>query len=191
MCLTLKSTTTRAKIAKEDVVCYKRIIPGTKRTWIGLTDGQPFKGTIKGLFCEGHVSIENGFIYFCTDERYLDGDKCSHRKGHFYSWVDDDTVTEIEGATLEINKWQTPYQHTVITIGKTYSSKLLKWKNEVDKGLHSFATLKAARKDGEGKYVKGKYVKCIIPKGSRYYEGTFRSDVSYASTLLKYVEIVE
>lgn len=187
MCLTLKSTTTRAKIAKEDIVCYKRVVKSLIKTQCaGLTDGQPFKGVIKGISCEGHISICYGSIYFCTDNKELDGMSAPDKKGHKYSWIDDYWVTEIEGVEFPSIELKTPYQRASVTIGKTYSSKLKKADDTVWEGLHSFATLKAARKDGEGKYVK-----CIIPKGSRYYEGTFYSDVSYASTLLKYVEIVE
>jgi len=36
-----------------------------------------------------------------------------------------------------------------------------------------------------------KYIKCVIPKGSTYYVGTFDYWKSYASDKLTYVEIID
>lgn len=76
---------------------------------------------------------------------------------------------------------------SLVKMGETYESKLIKEIGAfVNVGIHSFESLNSAKCDG-----KGKYVKCIIPKGSHYYEGDFNDFVSYASDKLTYVELVE
>ena len=60
----------------------------------------------------------------------------------------------------------------------------------VDKGFHSFATLESATK--ESKYLIGLnpvIVKCIIPKGSKCYIGSFCGETSYCSDSIKLIEI--
>lgn len=87
----------------------------------------------------------------------------------------------------------TPYRYITINIGETYKSDLFRRignKESIDFGLHSFKTLNDAIADGmiEGSKV---VVKCIIPRGSRYYVGKFFGKVSLASTRIKYLEIVK
>ena len=72
----------------------------------------------------------------------------------------------------------TPYKEMLIKLGGTYISRL-KRENDgsemiITRGLHSFATLKEAREEfyswgGDDHIV----VKCIIPKGAKYYRGLF------------------
>lgn len=84
----------------------------------------------------------------------------------------------------------TPFEGAHVKIGETYKSKLYKripfCYDQVDVGLHTFASINA---------VKTRYsnfiVKCIIPKGARYYIGEFVEDVSLASNELTYVEIIQ
>jgi len=93
----------------------------------------------------------------------------------------------------DLNDLFTPYRYSTVCIGETYKSDLFRrssCRNYVDFGLHSFKTLDEAIADGiyEGSDV---VVKCIIPRGSRYYVGKFFSKTSLASTRIKYLEIVE
>ena len=41
------------------------------------------------------------------------------------------------------------------------------------------------------KSIEYNIVQCIIPKGSKYYEGTFGGYEGYASNKIKYVKLVE
>ena len=97
------------------------------------------------------------------------------------------------------DKFITPYIFQVINIGETYTSILKREKNicnpyllrlfktSVNRGLHSFAYKVDAKIDIDSE--KEIIVKCVIPIGAKYYEGTFADCVSYASTTLKYIEI--
>lgn len=93
------------------------------------------------------------------------------------------------------NDLYTFYQQAKIKIGKTYRSKFtIDFLGEIEKGLHSLTTLEIAKEFIINKFLihKAHIVKCIIPKGSKYYLGHFYVDNdSYASNKLKYVEIVE
>ena len=80
----------------------------------------------------------------------------------------------------------TPYRNFPIEIGKTYNSELIKSDGFIQEGLHSFKNLD----DAKSSYVQI-YAECIIPKGSKYYEGKFADDDAYASDKLTYVKILE
>jgi hypothetical protein len=91
---------------------------------------------------------------------------------------------------------QTPYRNSSVEFGIIYVSDLMRNKNgTVDIGLHSYAGVIAL---DELFYVHRFYpttntptpwvVKCIIPKGAKYYVGIFAGEKSYASTELKYIE---
>jgi len=99
---------------------------------------------------------------------------------------------------LEINRngtYRTTYQEFPVTIGETYSSMLITvefcgW-DFCSIGLHSFPELLSAKKDGAvACWENCAVAKCIIPKGSKYYVGTFGNEISYASDTIKYVKIV-
>jgi hypothetical protein len=95
----------------------------------------------------------------------------------------------------------TPYQGFPIKIGHKYTSDLKVEKdyyNIVEIGLHSFKNKKDAI-EVANKYYEHYIVKCIIPKGSKYYVGTFdigsglyghKYMTSYASNEIIYVELV-
>lgn len=53
---------------------------------------------------------------------------------------------------------------------------------EINRGLHSFASLKDCKKNFMG--YKSGYVECIIPIGSFYHEGQFNRFKNYASNNL-------
>ena len=62
-----------------------------------------------------------------------------------------------------------------------YSDIGYKKGNEIHVGLHTFK---------ERDIIYGStWAECIIPKGSKYYEGTYDNRVSYASDTLKYIKI--
>lgn len=81
----------------------------------------------------------------------------------------------------------TYYRDVPIKLGKQYRSKLVYDYGEVEIGLHSLSSKEEARRLFNHAIV----VKCIIPKGSRYYVGTFGSSRSYASNKIKYLEIIK
>ena len=84
----------------------------------------------------------------------------------------------------------TRFQDAEIKIGETYKSKLRKdflISTAVSVGLHSYKNIE----DCEALDTLYFVVKCVIPKGAKYYTGFFGEDcVSYASNKLTYVEIV-
>lgn len=92
--------------------------------------------------------------------------------------------------------FRTPHKNTIVRIGETYESPIkrecnpwVSWRNRftIEQALHSFKHVKDAR-------GKGTIVRCIIPKGSRYYVGRWgiskNDPISYASNRIKYVEII-
>lgn len=101
--------------------------------------------------------------------------------------------------------WLTPFRSKKIEIGKTYESKLncdfvAYMEYSVDTGLHSMTDYNGARKLKEIlTFVEPRrayeIVKCVIPKGSQYYEGIFKANYhnllsSYASSKVEYREFV-
>lgn len=182
MCLTLK---TRTKVTKEDIVCYKRLTITKDIDVTKFKDGQSFTGTIMESPVNGHISIEDNRLFLCTDS--FNGLDCKDKKGHKYSWVFDDDVSDINGEKIEMKTcYRTAFMNFPVEIGETYHSLLKKSEIDlVDEGLHSYVRLMDAPLYG-GECI----VRCLIPKGSRYYEGTFCGLRSYASDTLTYVEIV-
>lgn len=47
-------------------------------------DGRKFKAEIKGVECEGVITVQNGDVYLCQNER--NGAACTDKKGYKYSW---------------------------------------------------------------------------------------------------------
>ena len=89
------------------------------------------------------------------------------------------------------DKFTTPYQNTVIKIGCTYTSEFsFNFFGDIEKGLHSYVSLDNARYDAMGYIIKRVICKCLIPKGSRYYQGLFGKYKSIASDKLTYLEII-
>lgn len=98
------------------------------------------------------------------------------------------------------NQFKTLYQLATVELGKTYKSKL-KYERPsyychvVEDGLHSYATYEDAHwasiRNPLMRIPNPIVVKCIIPVGSWYYVGRFDLKKSYASSKLKYVEIIK
>ena len=195
MCLNLKSEKIKKQIAKKDIVVYKALkrLFGieTINELSKVNHGDLFKGIIKGINCEGKISIQNEDLYFCTNDIWLNGHDAYDKLGYKYSWRFDRQVDQItvNGEIIlgkEFLGYKTYYQEVEVKIGETYSSTLNKCWDTVEQGLHSFGKLEDA------KTFTSFVAKCIIPKGSRYYKGTFGdSYLSYASNKLTYVEIIE
>ena len=89
----------------------------------------------------------------------------------------------------------TLYTKTPVSVGSTYESEFsfTEW-GDIDCGLHSFGRLIQANDfidiwltPSTVEYV---LCKCCIPKGSRYYQGSFCGCLSYASDKLSYLEII-
>ena len=92
----------------------------------------------------------------------------------------------------------TPYRNMRIKLLEVIESELMDMRVAdtywVSKGLHSFKLKKDALYDmideGYGGQ-KRSVVKCIIPKGSNYFIGTFMELKCYASNRIIYKEILE
>jgi hypothetical protein len=98
----------------------------------------------------------------------------------------------------------TPFMFKEIVIGNTYASELkrevipsergLIKLDRVEIGLHSMTSKQDCIETASHWVNEGRnqlIVRCIIPKGSQYYVGTYQSLKSYASTEIQYVEVVE
>lgn len=89
---------------------------------------------------------------------------------------------------------RTPYQLVPVKIGSTYESDFsFDEDGDIEKGLHSLVSLKAAIKEAN-EICDSAICRCVIPKGSRYYKGKFglyHSRLSFASDRLTYVERIK
>lgn len=98
-----------------------------------------------------------------------------------------------------------PYQEFEYEMGKEYISNLhvralvsdYEYSSRVvEEGFHTISSEEETRilanaknRDARGMF-KFALVKCIIPKGASYYEGTWRDIAGYASSRIKIVEIL-
>lgn len=83
----------------------------------------------------------------------------------------------------------TSFRLSEIEIGLSYYAELNKIYDKVYEGLHSYASCEIAKQ--RAIYWNEVLVKCIIPKGSTYYKGTFESlGDAYASDTLIYNEVI-
>ena len=87
-----------------------------------------------------------------------------------------------------------PYQGMDIKIGETYHAAIVICGSKVYNGFHSLKSLRQAKKEAS-KRSKGKFTKCIIPKGSVYYNGIWDkfqlfNPIGYVSDSIKYVELL-
>ena len=169
-------------------MCYKRLDVYEGLDITKYPDGTAFKGVIKGIECKGHLTVEYGRLYFCTNDSALNGSSCDDKRGYKYSWVFDDRVTGINGeAPVFITVYKTIYQNFTVKIGETYTPSLERIGDTVYEGLHSYANIRdTLRSMLENEVI----ARCIIPKGAFYYKGTFDGSTSYASDTLTYVELV-
>ena len=192
MCLKLNKNA-RKRTANKDIVVYKRIVLGQIVTCDLINDGDEFNGYILTTPCSGKIhKTKDGELYFCTNEPTLNGSESPNKFDYLYSWVYDSDVKSIIINGVELIKnlkkediLKTPYRDFIIKIGDKIESDLVCEDGYVNVGLHSFGSYISARRDGLGLIVK-----CVIPKGSKYYKGFYGLEVSYASDKLNYLDII-
>lgn len=199
MCLT-KLTSENPLIAKKDIIVYKKIkekyaiIPELKDL---LKNGDKCKAIICGIDVNGKIFKEGNRTIIYHNNSQLNGNiRHSGKWNYKYSF----TVCSVVSSLIVDKKefinifYHTPYRDVIIEIGKEYTSELRLLKRSCDtssvitEGLHSFIQKPNIK---EGEYL----VKCIIPKGSKYYKGIFELDPysfdSIASDKLKYIKIIK
>lgn len=81
-------------------------------------------------------------------------------------------------------------------IAKTYLEEPYDTGNYVDRGFHSFANLEDALETGADmsqlcNNIDIVVIKCIIPKDSKCYIGSFWGMTSYCSDSIKLIELIE
>lgn len=193
MCLNL--TSLKEFVATKDIVCYKRLRYNLLlNESVYATSGKTFTAKIKDIPAEGIINVEEDEdndkrVFLCTDNPEFDGLECKNKHGKLYSWVHDKRVTDLiieDTPDIYTYEYYTAYREFKVEIGNTYTSELIREENEVSIGLHSFAKLKDCKNDGSGVYIR-----CIIPKGAKYYRGTFFGANCYASDTLIYKKIVK
>lgn len=202
MCLQFENKAV-LEIADRDIICYKILFPqynSIKSEELIKYDNYEFEGIIKQIKCSGKIRVENDQVFFCTNISNLNGIACQNRYGFLYSYRLSQNVAEItilatgEKYYETISGFKTPYMDAKVEIGKTYISNLdsieAKDGDKVEKGLHSYEGLNSAIYN-TCEFGTTYIAQCIIPKGARYYKGTFFDEGSYASDILKYVEIIE
>jgi hypothetical protein len=182
------------KIAREDITVYKALhkayeLIDKKRNYNDVPCkvviyGKEYTGIITSCkytelligIRHGDAPSNNNIIYF-SDNNYE------------YYRLHPEYINEltIDGKSIIKLVYKTVYQRVIVEIGNTYKSEINYFMRKVEEGLHSYRDLAWAKMSERKDAV---YVKCIIPKGSYYYEGSFCDYPSYASDTLKYVEIV-
>lgn len=195
MCLTINKDQLIPLIAEKDIVVDKIVTVEREFDISKIKHGDKFTAVINDIQCEGEIVIDDN-IYFCTNDKNLEGDYCKIPKGYKYSWVLDKGVKKIniEGKKIASNDlYFTKYRDIPVKIGETYYSdfSIIPYfdKFTVEKGLHSFVPEQDLKGLG---YFWDDYeviVECVIPKGSKYYIGKFDNLDSYASDTLKYVKL--
>jgi len=58
--------------------------------------GDEFSALIKGRYASGKINTSNGLVYFCTNDKELNGGGGPNKQGYKYGWVYDEEVTEIK-----------------------------------------------------------------------------------------------
>lgn len=199
MCLDLLDTTRH--IASKDIIVYKFV---SCKNFINSNiklknlNEKSFIGVINGISCEGVLSTNDyGTLYLYTNDSNLNKSGFISDSKFKYSWKFDNFVSSIIVNNIELvnlDNYYTPYRNCVVEIGETYSSKLILEGTRkcafVDVGIHSFKFKDDAVYDAYSFDTAFKIIKCIIPKGSEYFIGTFYGIPSYASNTLTYLEII-
>lgn len=92
--------------------------------------------------------------------------------------------------------FRSSYQSMPIKIGETYNVlQIVKCRARILQGFHSLKSLKATNELLQEDFRRC-IVKCIIPKGSTYYNGIFErcqlfNPIGYVSDSIKYVELLK
>lgn len=64
MCLTLKTTRTKYKIAKEDIVCYKILNYCRSASFYNIKSGDEFSAYINNCKVNGTIAVYFDTVYF-------------------------------------------------------------------------------------------------------------------------------
>lgn len=202
MCLRLNKWFSYKRTARKDITVYKRLIRRyglNKAKVLPEYDGKDCVAIINDTVIEGKFVIDNERIcnsyFICHNDDEYNGLPCKDKLGYIYSWNVDSSVTslKIEDVELIDNEYFTEIMTEPIEIGNTYNSELVRIKDYVEEGLHSFVNLKDARQQYYSNTII--IVECTIPKGSEYYKGKYElkykeSCKSIASTQLRYDKII-
>ena len=194
MCLFLDEKAKKLK-AESDIICYKILKPNKICSFV--EHGDNFTGIINNQNCVGKISIYKKGIYFCTNNKELDGGGCPIKFEFEFSWVFDERETSIvvNGEEKIIDGFKTVFRDFGVEMGKSYNSDLVRKPyssnsvrefDMVEEGFHSYRYLKDAIQSTYDYSI----AECIIPKGAIYYLGKFTERDSYASSELKYIKII-
>lgn len=142
----------------------------------------------KYLSLDNLLLINKNFIKLNTNNyKYLYNIKLFNHYNLSFIYINNNNI-------LKTNpKYITFYRQFEITLNTTYTSELeVKHKSYyfIEKGLHSYKYAKDC-KTYKNKNINTHIVKCVIPKGSTYYEGYFNECKSYASDTLQYLKIIK
>ena len=93
-------------------------------------------------------------------------------------------------------RFVTPYQYADVEVPSEVTTFMSYVHNmEVDIAIHAFMTERDAHDDAMEEFTLSSHnyvvVKCIIPKGTKYYIGSFANRKACATEKLVYKEIVE
>lgn len=183
--------------ANEDIVCYKWVnAKFAIDPVVNKLHGHKFTGVIKSFHISGVISINDDTVFLCTNNAKFNGRAANDRMGYAYSWAFDSNVRSllIDGREyIKLMVMRTPYMDMPVKFNQLYTSELDVRTGfhgaEVEKGLHSFAD--AASADYDMIPSNENIVQCVIPKGSKYYVGSFRGKLSYASDQLMYIKFLD
>lgn len=186
-------------VAGEDIVCYKNILMTVSEKELAKAMDNLDSVKFSGIICDDEVSgllVKDNEEFYFFQNQYCGNKPISFRTinhNYEYSWVLDKHVKSISiilSDSLSIvipNKYLTSIRKANIEIGNSYESKIEFKDGDIEKALHSYVNIANCEYHRDRGEIK---VKCIIPKGSIYYIGTYGICDSYASNQLKYIEII-
>lgn len=184
MCLKITKDT-KLLIAEEDIVCYKVLEKVEKIEFVYL------ENTSKDPF----AMIVDDEIYFLS----IFENWTYSRKKNIVELLRSNPIFHIE---LQSGKYLTPHKHDIVEIGVTYNScittqarkffytNLDKLDLSISEAIHSYVNLGDCRRAAAFS-EKLCVVKCIIPKNSAFYVGKYGESDGYASSSIKYVEVLK
>lgn len=201
MCLKLNKWFSFKRTARRNITVYKKLVKEatiSKDKILPEYHGKDCIATINNTEIEGKFVIDKGsyhnHYFICHNNDKYNGTVCKNKLGYKYSWNVDGSVISLKIEDIELihNEYRTEIMSRPVEIGNTYISEVVKVKDYIEEGLHSFVNLKDARKRCHSNNI---IVECTIPKGSKYYVGKYwlsydESCKSIASTQLRYNKIV-
>lgn len=196
MCLQLLENNNEYKIAENDITVYKTLV---KWYYVDfdetkIKDNDKFIAIILGYECEGkiHISPNNDILLFIPRGYYnnlIEG--IYNLDKNFSNNISSLIINDEELIKIKEIEFITPYRGRIIKENILFDSKLVKEYYEcyvIEDGLHSFKNIDDCKNN---LLTKDSIIyKCIIPKDSTYYEGTFNNIEGLVSDKLKYIEII-